>query len=119
MKQTLIKVRNANFKDMKNHVEGKGVKQLHEIENVMLEDTNLYQTLENLSIKQLKEISCYMLAGRELSRYYGTTRAIKLKEYVEYYRETFEMNKKEELIEYICSKSKLLNNYIDTTLRFL
>ena len=130
MKNLLTKVKKENFKDLKKSGEYKkksyqdieGVRTLSEIiKSIELEETNLYKHLEKLSDEELNQIICYMLTGRELSRYYGTTLKIDLNEYLEYFKDNpvIHSNRKLEKIEYICYKSKRLNNYIDTILRRL
>ncbi|MGL5507266.1 MAG: hypothetical protein ACRDB0_05110 [Paraclostridium sp.] len=125
MRNILRKVRNENFKDLKRNDKFKdkckidGVASLGEIEDIEIQETSLYMYLEVLSIEQLKEINYYMLAGRELSRYYGTKQTVGINEYVEYFRGNSVAMDKIQLIEYICFKSKALNNYIDTALRFI
>lgn len=129
MKNLLTKVKKENFKDLKKSGEYKkksyqnieGICTLSDIEDFELEETNLYKYLEELSNEKLNQIICYMLTGRELSRYYGTTLKIDLNEYLEYFKDNpvIHSNRKLEKIEYICYKSKRLNNYIDTILRRL
>ena len=129
MKNLLTKVKKENFKDLKENGEYEkksyqdieGVYTLGDIENFEIEETNLYKYLEKLNIKELNQIICYMLTGRELSRYYGTTLKIDLNEYLEYFKDNpvIHSNNKREKIEYICYKSKRLNNYIDTVVRRL
>lgn len=117
MKKILTKVKKENFKDLKKIGEY-NKKENQDIENIKLEETNLYKYLNKLNNEKLNQIICYMLTGRELSRYYGTTLKIGLNEYLEYFKANpaIQSNDKQEKIKYICYKSKKLNNYIDTVL---
>lgn len=123
MRNLLYRVKKDNFTDLKNNGDlevGKISCALND-EDFNYVDTKLYKELNKLDEYSIKNIIIYMLTGRELSRYYGTTLKINFNEYVEYFKECDIINKtkKMEKIEYICLKRKKLNNYIDTVLRYL
>lgn len=128
MKNLLTKVKKENFKDLKksgeynkkSYQDIEGVCTFIDIEDFELEETNLYKYLKSLSNCKLDQIIKHVLIGREMSRYYGTTLKIDLKEYLEYFQTSpVIMSKDKDVkIEYICSKSRKLNNYIDTILRY-
>lgn len=124
MRNLLYRIRKVNFDDLKSNGDlevGKIACVLAEDENINYKNTKLYKELKKLSDDNLKELIVYMLTGRELSRYYGPALKITFSEYVEYFRNCDIVNKtyKMEKLEYICLKSKKLNNYIDTVLRYL
>lgn len=121
MEYILKRVKKENFKDLK----AEGIYNLDNFipyaleSNIDITKTNLFNYLNTLNLEELKQLTVYILCGREMSKFYGTVLKIPLKEYYEYFRQgdLIVNSNKEQLIKYICSFRVKLSNYIDATLR--
>ncbi|WP_250674423.1 hypothetical protein LZ906_017430 (plasmid) [Paraclostridium ghonii] len=123
MRDLLKKIKKANFYDLKaiGEFEDKKLCTLEDSKNFNYKETKLFKELNKLDENRLDYVIVYILTGRELSRYYGTTLKIKFTEYVDYFNECDIINKNHKLekIKYVCFKSQKLNNYIDTVLKYI